>query len=237
MMEITTIGITQDEAAEKLNAYTSAQRKRLTELDRALYSGYKAIAEGLPVIDINEAIKQAGVFEDQWTPKIAIARADAERLYFDRTFESSLLTGRFQTWAGSWSEPANQALYAGDEEKIKQQGIWPYANEAGLMMMLPGGTIPEPPEEKRKRRNFIREIWAALVPPIPIQFRPREQEIRNYFVLWEVEEWTPFQSLARAPADPLLLQRIAHPIYTVVAQWDLSPLEQRLLESFRTRGA
>ena len=38
-------------------------------------------------------------------------------------------------------------------------------------------------------------------------------------------EWQP-----RAPVDPILLSQVNATLFAVVAQWDLTPLEQRVLE-------
>jgi hypothetical protein len=63
----------------------------------------------------------------------------------------------------------------------------------------------------------------ALVPIVPPHLRP--DNIEKYHILWEAE-WK-FQ----APGDPILLSRVNDDTYAVIAQWDLTPLEQRLLES------
>lgn len=62
----------------------------------------------------------------------------------------------------------------------------------------------------------------AIVPTVPPQLRP--DDLSKYFILWEAE-WT-----AKAPVDPLLLSKVNETLWAVVAQWDLTPLEQRVLE-------
>lgn len=63
----------------------------------------------------------------------------------------------------------------------------------------------------------------ALVPTVPPNLRP--DDLTKYHILWEAE-WT-----FRAPGDPILLSQINDTMYAVVAQWDLTPLEQKILES------
>jgi hypothetical protein len=53
----------------------------------------------------------------------------------------------------------------------------------------------------------------------------RPDDLTHYHILWEAE-WT-----FRAPGDPILLSKINDTMYAVVAQWDLTPLEQLVLES------
>lgn len=63
----------------------------------------------------------------------------------------------------------------------------------------------------------------ALVPFIPPRLRPRDPE--NYFILWEAN-W----QLRPPDPDPFLLKRIGDITFVIVAQWDMTPLEQSILE-------
>lgn len=64
-------------------ARTEAERyakcKNLTEKDKAIMAAYKSIAHGWKIIDLDETIKKAGLF-DSGLPKLAFVRADAERV-------------------------------------------------------------------------------------------------------------------------------------------------------------
>ncbi len=74
------------------------------------------------------------------------------------------------------------------------------------------------------RKNHSHPSRAtALVPAIPPHIRP--DDLQKYHILWDAE-WN-FQ----APGDPILLSQVNDTMYAVVAQWDLTPLEQRILES------
>jgi len=84
-----------------------------------------------------------------------------------------------------------------------------------------------------KQANWFDRVWRnsnslpylnrvkALVPAIPARLRP--DKLDGYFILWEAE-WR-----AMAPVDPLLLKKVNDRFYTIVAQWDLTPLEQSVL--------
>jgi hypothetical protein len=76
----------------------------------------------------------------------------------------------------------------------------------------------------RKNNNYPM-LWnvSAMVPTIPPTFRPADPE--NYHILWEAE-WEH-----TAPVDPVLLKHIDGRLYTVIAQWDLTPLERSVLEA------
>lgn len=75
---------------------------------------------------------------------------------------------------------------------------------------------------RRKNGHPSAHRVQALVPAIPARFRP--DKLDGYFILWEAE-WQPC-----APTDPLLLKQINDRFYTIVAQWDLTPLEKCVLE-------
>jgi hypothetical protein len=84
-------------------------------------------------------------------------------------------------------------------------------------------TLPDELTNEGWRRTNSYPLRAeALVPSVPPQLRP--DDLSKYVILWEAE-WT-----ARAPVDPLLLSKVNDTLYAVVAQWDLTPLEQRILE-------
>ncbi len=64
----------------------------------------------------------------------------------------------------------------------------------------------------------------ALVPTVPPALRPGD-DLSKYHILWEAE-WK-----FKAPEDPILLSQVNDDMYAVIAQWDLTPLEQKILES------
>ena len=62
----------------------------------------------------------------------------------------------------------------------------------------------------------------ALTPSIPPALRPKHA-LSNYHILWEaVWQKAP-------PVDPVLLKHLGGSLYVVLAQWDLTPLEQAVL--------
>lgn len=239
-MEVPTISIDREEARRRVEAFTSRRRRNLTEMDRALYRGYKALAEGLALIDVNQAVKQGGQFEENHCPRIALARADLKTVFFDHRVDysdgdSRRLAGIFCAWSRrDWEgDPIYKALR--ETPEAKAQGTHPASINQGLLIELEPGTLQPPEESWTAASRWFKQTYAATVPDIPFHLRP-DGDMTNYFILWEVAEWRSLYRPPRAPADPLLLERIAHPVYVVVAQWDLTELEQRLLEAFRGRA-
>lgn len=236
-MDVASINVDRDEARKRVEEFTARRRRKLTEMDQALYRGYKALAEGLTLIDVNLAIKQGGHFKDNYCPKLALARSDIETVYFGHSFSYSEGPpehgGRFCGFQPGMDDTNQPDLYkeAVRTAKEKEIGLWPYLTEIGLRIELEAGSIDSPPEERQAKKRWYRANYRTMVPAIPFHLRPNG-DASKYFILWEVEKWEEYQQ-SRAPGDPLLLERIAHPIYVVVAQWDLTELEKRLLEHFR----
>lgn len=72
-----------------------------------------------------------------------------------------------------------------------------------------------------------RHMWnrhKAIVPIIPIHLRPK-RALENYHILWEAD-WHA------VPRDPFLLRRIGRSdLWLVCAAWDLTEVEQAVLQS------
>lgn len=94
--------------------------------------------------------------------------------------------------------------------------------------------------ESRKRADYIHIPEDCLntsigvgrvaqimspVPHIPPGLRPK-YKLSNYHILFEVEKWQEY------PVDPFLLKRVHGWIFAIIAEWDLTPLEQRILSGF-----
>jgi len=73
----------------------------------------------------------------------------------------------------------------------------------------------------RANNNKARYPTKAMVPTIPAHLRPDEP--KKYWILWEAD-WDK-----RPPVDPVLLCRIGLYAFSVVAEWDLTPLERSIL--------
>ena len=69
----------------------------------------------------------------------------------------------------------------------------------------------------------------TVVPLVPAEYHPNS-DLKNYHILWEVEEggWKPVPIL---PGDPLLLKRLSKNLFVVLAMWDLTELEKAVIKS------
>jgi hypothetical protein len=79
--------------------------------------------------------------------------------------------------------------------------------------------------------DLTRSKWnqRAVMPIIPPQYRP-PYNLSNYHLLWEVDKWTTAPQPRR---DPALLKHIGGDLYAVLAVWDLTELESRILGLLR----
>ncbi len=66
----------------------------------------------------------------------------------------------------------------------------------------------------------------GVVPAIPPRLRPHGK-LARFHILWEIEDWQD------VPGDPLLLRHLQGTLYAVLAQWDLTKLEQAVLRGLR----
>ena len=76
--------------------------------------------------------------------------------------------------------------------------------------------------------RFNQKMWQveqyeAVVPFVPPRFRPAKLE--DYFIMWE-----PLWKKLPPQPDPFLLRALGSGLFAVVAQWDMTPLEQSILE-------
>jgi hypothetical protein len=166
--------------------------------DEALQKAYAAIAVGRRVFNMNTVLRDAGLFEGTHMPKIAIVRADAETVKFQRDFSGAFKfvgRGRGRSDMGSKHTTFSQTLFG---EKV----TWDW---------------------RRVQNIWQIEQYEAVVPFVPPRFRP--ENLENYFIMWE-----PIWKKTPPQPDPFLLRALGSGLFAVVAQWDMTPLEQSILE-------
>lgn len=97
--------------------------------------------------------------------------------------------------------------------------VWRQSSNSNQRVRIPIGTFLTPVTDRR---------LTTQVPYVPANVRPKFN-LRNYHILFEVDEWTESMSV-----DPFLLKHIQGDLYAVVAEWDLTPIEAALLGAMRT---
>lgn len=199
----------KEEALEKFKQYEEAVKRSHSAADQLLAQTFKALSEGLGVININEAIGKAGWNNETSLPFLAVSRADESVVWFTRNRRDET-GGRFGATQTMVEAPTAAA------EKSRRLFQYPIGTMEPWESIMGAGT--------RVPRGF----WGthrAPVPGIPPQFRPADAKSK-YLIMWEVEKWEMVM-----PVDPMLLRPLAGGLAVVVAHWDLSPVERMVLGS------
>lgn len=203
-LEAATMRMPAEQARAKVAEYLRAVRARHTREDEAILRGYRALAKGHAVVDLPAVIGAGGVFEGTQLPRLAVATSSHEFVHVVRRDDGHVV---FQ--------PAAQLHHN------RRRDVFP----------LPVGTLPAATRKASAPTDngWWRHPWdgrmRAMVPHVPPGLRPAHS-LDGYVTLFEVMEWAPDPT---APADPALLKHIGGDLYAVLAVWDLTPLEQSVL--------
>jgi hypothetical protein len=182
-----------------------SERSRMEREDEELMLAHKALAAGQRLINLPQVMRTAGVQLETFLPALAIARAD---------------------WTDCFFRVENGVPYFNDTRDIgyaaRHRSIYGTTDKTRVVR-LTGSVFPRETVDFTWR--WSRKLYypvQAIVPSVPPHLRPAK--LGTYFILWDAV-WTP-----APPADPLLLKRVSRDIFAIVAQWDLTPLEQSILE-------
>jgi hypothetical protein len=199
-MNSTTIEMTQSAALEKLESYEraiEANPRAATTIDLDVMRGYKVLARGGRLLEVNAAIVAAGL-NLAGQPKLAISRAHVSECHWQAqtTYTWDVATGK-----GEWQLTGGcHYIYNPERRRVTDERVrW---------------TLPALSFTGKLSRLSIK----ALTPFIPLPVRPRHN-LSNYFLLWEAN-WHP-----SPPVDPYLLRPVAGSLMEILAEWDVSPVE------------
>lgn len=169
--------------------------------DEQLKVIYRHLLKGERVICLSSVLRNAGLNEAQKLPVLAIAEADAQ-------------------WCRlSVRQHDVQHAYCFFDERVSS---WP-SREKQHRLFFSRNVFPAELWDQtwRSKHNYTTQIVRAAVPAIPPHLRPADPS--EYHILWEAV-WAP-----SPPVDPILLKRITHDHFVVVAQWDLTEVERSVL--------
>ena len=198
-------------------ALREARKSRsLIELeDEELAKAYKALAKGKTLINVPSALEHGNLNPDNQLPNLAIAMADWKWCYLLYLNRWRQIEGTRHIW---FAQNSSEYDYRRDQTKGRiafDRDVFP----AELW------------DQTWRRKEGFKQLGSstrALVPSIPPHLRP--EDLSKFYILWDaVWEEEP-------PVDPILLSKVNDTMYAVVAQWDLTPIEQQVLEGrFHTR--
>ena len=107
-MNVTTIEMTPAQAREKLDAWLQEHHADQAHVKAQCLAGYQALADGKTLVHLDGSIRGGG-FHASGYPKLAVARADRERVRFrwGNTAHLATFDARQSTWASPAPGPAS----------------------------------------------------------------------------------------------------------------------------------
>lgn len=197
--------IPEDEAKAEWKKYCELLKKRQDRHLKIMKDSFYHAKEGRALINIFEVMKKGGLNEKH-EPKLAIARADIHEVVFKKRDTG---TGTFEMEQG-WNRKGWNTDVELPQETFNIQ--WPREMENGV----------------ESRWRVDKEKIKAKVPLIPAELMP-EGDLKNFYVLWEVKEWSKLPE----PKDPFLLKRISQNLFVVLGAWDLTELEIAIMDGLK----
>lgn len=193
-MNITLLKEHTDAAREKWREYKDAFKTTKDPMYKSMREVYNAIKNGHAIVNVFDAIKQAGLRKDTGHPLLAIGPASSKKILVRQYADGGVFYSTEREWPRGWN--GRRAL----------------GNERYFDKCLPP-----------VQRDFN---LVAPIPIIPPRLRPAKLTA-DYFILWEVDHWTPVPS-----KDPYLLKHVTGDLYTVCAGWDLTDIELSIMKGF-----
>lgn len=157
-MELATITMDKTEARAAFLDYRRAVRARHNSEDEQIMRGYRALANGNTLIHLTDTIR-AGDVDHLGRPRLAVARADARRVFMERS-----RTGRLE--------------FGSDERPWNLRGL-----ARGRLVRFGAGTLPEVPSAGW---SWDTGKAQAIVPSIPPALRP-DGKLDRFHILFEAE--------------------------------------------------
>jgi hypothetical protein len=206
-MNVTTIEMDRDEALAKVAAWMQEKHADQAVVREQCIKGYEALAEGKRLIQLDAAIRGGG-FYPAGHPKLAVARADRREVFM--RWSAGRQEIRFDTRQGTpYSPRGNPGTLVRTINAQRTSDIWHVVNG---------------------ERKWLRDIDGfAQVPLLPADCRPQTGQLRDWFILWEVERWYSTPDRVEPDRDPMLLEHVAGQLYAVLAEWDLTELERAVM--------
>jgi hypothetical protein len=195
----------KDNEGNRLRRAARSVMSLVEKEDTILMKSYRELAKGARIINVFDAILSAGLDKktNSRLPLLAVAGADWK--YAHLKHERSEIVFAKENWI-NWDYTRNK--WKTPAVSFKQDNF-------------PAELTNNQWREQAKLPKVGN--CRAIVPSIPVHLRPAG-DISEYHILWEAT-WE-----VHAPVDPFLIKHIAGNMYTVLAQWDLTPIERSVLE-------
>jgi len=211
-MELETINVAEEEAREQSRLLKKLFKENASiannQIYRDLQRAYGHMKHGGKLIDIFEAFKETGQREDG-DPKIAICRADASKCYLSKQTDGSAIFSHLNP--GRWGRRESRKTY---KEITVPAGTFVWLNKSGNVATY--------------RSDIKDPEVSTIMPLIPPQIliESVKYNLKNYHVLWEVEDWK-----TEPPVDPILIKKITPNLFAILATWELTDLERAIIKA------
>jgi hypothetical protein len=213
-MKLKQIQVTKEQVEKELNDLQTAIDKgfidKKNKMVQDLLKVYGHLKHNGKIIDIFDSFQKAGV-DDNLDPKLAIVRADAQgsSCYIYKYNNGSCLFTR--EVKDHWSVNVSKAM--GD-------------------IRVPSGTFAWSKDDLDPESRH-RKCAVPLIPPrinlaISTQIVPQ-----YYYILFEPEGWVTHRAHPRTPRDPILGKMLTNNLFGVLATWDLTDLEMKIIEGMK----
>ena len=208
-MEVEELTLPKERAEAEFNALRQALKQnaklRKEQIYKDQHAVYGHMRYGKKIIDIYESFQKAGLNKDG-DPKLAICRADAKQCYCHKFKDGSAVFAD-QRWI-----------------TVPRKTFGDIKLPPATFKWIP--LKPEIPLDNWQNDIKGNKNIQTLVPIIPAKILVNEVNVllKNYHILWEVEEWKPVP-----PKDPILLKQLTPNLFGVLATWDLTPLERAII--------
>lgn len=209
------------EAAELYKDYAEQIKERGEKTEqylKDLKQTYYHLSQGRKVIDIFEVFKTSGVRENG-DPFLGLARADWKKVVFHKMpMGAAAFTNTTNTptnWRGDSQTPAGSVELP--STTFPSWRTLPIAEDAD--------------EWAKNHPQTERSKLQSKVPVVPAHILPNGA-LDNYYILFEVVEgqWAELP-VPPVAADPYLLKRINANAFVVLAEWDITPIEQAIMRA------
>lgn len=221
-MNVETITMEPEAALEQLKAYKAKLKgKMIARANTHMKEEYQTaidtlrqLGNGYPILDIEEAIKNAPVDEME-RPRLAIARADCKQVQF------------------CWRENKNDACFTSSDDDDDREHLTFWNKISSKNIELNMGRqhhFQKLSNWEGKTQMYPATIYAySLVPLIPPSVK-LSAKAENFHILWEVEKWSEKETKPEPDKDPYLLRRINSTLFAVVDEWELTELERLVMK-------
>lgn len=205
-MEIPNIRVEKEEIESELNDLKQAMDKgflsKSNRLVQDLLKVYGHLKFGGKVIDIHEAFRKASV-DHNTDPKLAIIRADARVCYLKKFSNGGALFSM---------------------QKLDWNRSYPLKSLGDIH--IPSGTFTwdlQQNDEQRYRKTLVPMIPPRVILTVSIRLTPQ-----HYHIIFEPESWS--KSAPRPPKDPIIGKMLTSNLFGVLAHWELTDLEAKIVE-------